>query len=157
MSSVQVADAVVSAIEAHEFGFILVNFANGDMVGHTAVMPAAIKAVEALDKAVGRVMAAATAANYAVILTADHGNCEELVDCITGAPHTQHTSYPVPCLVAHHRVKQLSSSGGLANIAPTVLDLLGLDIPKAMTAKSLLLNKTEYALRTPEPKVSLVS
>jgi 2,3-bisphosphoglycerate-independent phosphoglycerate mutase len=139
MSAPQVADSVVNALESREFAFIVVNFANGDMVGHTAVPQAVIRAVEALDREVGRVLDAAVASGYSVVLTADHGNCEEMVDPATGAPNTQHTCYPVPCLIVDEAAWQLSSAGGLANIAPTVLQLLGLPKPAAMQASSLLL------------------
>jgi 2,3-bisphosphoglycerate-independent phosphoglycerate mutase len=139
MSAREVADAVVRAIEADKYAFIVVNFANGDMVGHTAVAAAVIKAVETLDREVARVLEAAVAADYSVVLTADHGNCEELVDPTTDAPHTQHTTYPVPCVILDELTWQLSCSGGLANVAPTVLQLMGLEQPAQMTAKSLLL------------------
>jgi len=139
MSAAAVADAVVQAIADDRYGFILVNFANGDMVGHTAVREAVIQAVETLDREVGRVLEAAVAADYSVVLTADHGNCEELIDPLTDEPHTQHTVYPVPCLVIDQEAWQLSCVGGLANVAPTVLQLMGLPQPAAMTAHSLLL------------------
>jgi len=143
MSAPGVADAVVKAINSRQYGFIVVNFANGDMVGHTAVESAVVKAVEALDCQVGKVMDAAVGNDYSVILTADHGNCEELIDSVTGAPHTQHTLYPVPCLIVDKAVWQLSCASGLANIAPTVLQLMGLEVPEAMTAKSLLIREIE--------------
>jgi 2,3-bisphosphoglycerate-independent phosphoglycerate mutase len=139
MSAHAVADAVIGAIDSGRYAFILVNFANGDMVGHTARPDAVIHAVETLDHEVGRVMDAALAAGHAVVLTADHGNCEEYLDPLTGEPHTQHTIYPVPCLVADEQHWQLSCVGGLANVAPTVLQLMGLPKPAAMTADSLLL------------------
>ena len=120
---------------------MVVNFANGDMVGHTAVRHAVLKAVEALDQEVGRLLDAATTAGYSVVLTADHGNCEELINPMTGEPHTQHTSYPVPFMLIDKDHWQLSCSGGLANIAPTVLQLMGIEAPAAMSATSLLLNR----------------
>jgi 2,3-bisphosphoglycerate-independent phosphoglycerate mutase len=146
MSAGRVADEVIAAIGRDEYAFILVNFANGDMVGHTAVRSAVIAAVEALDREVGRLLEAAVAADYSVILTADHGNCEELVDPTTDAPHTQHTSYPVPCMIIDSSTWQLSCSGGLANIAPTVLQLMGLPRPEGMTHQSLLLKEIEIAV-----------
>ncbi len=150
MSAPEVAAKVVEAIESGTFAFILVNFANGDMVGHTAVREAVIKAVETLDLEVGRVLDAAVAHGYSVILTADHGNCEEMVDPTTGTPHTQHTTYPVPCLIIDQQDWQLSTSGGLSNIAPTVLQLLGLPKPAGMTANSLLLqSRAESAVPQP--------
>ncbi|MBI1424198.1 MAG: 2,3-bisphosphoglycerate-independent phosphoglycerate mutase [Gammaproteobacteria bacterium] len=139
MSADKVADAVIHAIAENVYGFILVNFANGDMVGHTAKPDAVIEAVETLDREAGRVLDAAVAHDYSVILTADHGNCEELIDPVTGAPHTQHTLYPVPCLIVDEDAWQLSCSGGLANVAPTVLQLMGIEQPETMAAGSLLL------------------
>jgi bisphosphoglycerate-independent phosphoglycerate mutase (AlkP superfamily) len=93
-------------------------------------------------------ISAAIANNYSVVLTADHGNCEETVDAITGLPHTQHTLYPVPCMIVDKSAWQLSCSGGLSNIAPTVLQLMGLQKPAAMTSGSLLIR--EIAFATPE-------
>jgi len=141
MSAGAVADAVIGAISQGIYGFIVVNFANGDMVGHTAQRHAVLEAVETLDHEASRVLQAAETAGYSVLLTADHGNCEEMVDPFTGAPHTQHTTYPVPCLVVDDANWQLSSGGGLANVAPTVLQLMGLPVPKEMRAGSLLLRE----------------
>lgn len=141
MSAVEVADAVVGAISKGTYAFIVVNFANGDMVGHTAKRDAVIEAVEVLDREVNRVLSAAEHTGYSVILTADHGNCEEMIDPFTGEPHTQHTTYPVPCMIIDQENWRLSSSGGLANVAPTILQLMGLRKPATMTASSLLLEK----------------
>jgi 2,3-bisphosphoglycerate-independent phosphoglycerate mutase len=140
MSAPQVADAVIDAIRSAKYGFILVNFANGDMVGHTANHQAVVKAVETLDTQVERVISVAISKNYSVVLTADHGNCEKLYDPHSNSPHTQHTSYPVPCAVIDEQYWQLSGTGGLSNIAPTVLHLMGLEKPESMRASSLLLN-----------------
>lgn len=139
MSAPQVADAVIKTLYSEKYDFIVVNFANGDMVGHTAVKDAVIQAVEAVDREAGRLLAAAEECGYSVVLTADHGNCEELTDPVTGAPHTQHTTYPVPCMVIDECHWQLSCTGGLADVAPTVLQLMGLEVPPAMTGRSLLL------------------
>jgi 2,3-bisphosphoglycerate-independent phosphoglycerate mutase len=139
MSAREVADAVDKAVRSGRYAFILVNFANGDMVGHTAVREAVLKAVEALDREVGRVVEGAIAAGFSVILTADHGNCDELIDPVTGTPQTQHTVYPVPCLIADSTPWRLRTGGGISGVAPTVLHLLGLRKPTAMTAESLLL------------------
>lgn len=141
MNAGAVADAVTEAIDSRRYGFIVVNFANGDMVGHTAKRHAVLAAVETLDREAGRVLKAAETAGYSVLLTADHGNCEEMIDPYTGAPHTQHTTYPVPCLIVDGANWQLSSGGGLANVAPTVLQLMGLPVPSNMTASSLLLRE----------------
>lgn len=141
MSAAKVADAVIGTISQGRQALIVVNFANGDMVGHTAVPHAVIQAVEALDREVGRVLDAATNAGYSVLLTADHGNCEEMIDPMTGEPHTQHTTYPVPCLIVDQDNWQLSCAGSLANVAPTVLQLMGIRVPSAMRAGSLLLKQ----------------
>ena len=141
MSAKEVADTVIEAMsDEPNFPFIAVNFANGDMVGHTAIRDAVISAVETLDHEVGRVLDAAVEKGYSVILTADHGNCDEMVDPVTGEPHTQHTVYPVPCLLIDETQWQLSIGAGLASIAPTVLQLMGLPQPEGMTHRSILLN-----------------
>ncbi len=141
MSAKEVADAVVGAISKGRYALIVVNFANGDMVGHTAKRHAVLEAVETLDREGARVLEAAENAGYSVLLTADHGNCEELVDPFTGEPHTQHTTYPVPCLVMDQDNWQLSCAGGLANVAPTLLQLMGIALPTQMQADSLLLRR----------------
>ena len=143
MSASEVADAVIKAISFGRYGFMVVNFANGDMVGHTAKRHAVLTAVKTLDEEVGRVLDAAETAGYSVILTADHGNCEELVDPLTGEPHTQHTTYPVPCMIMDEMNWQLSCDGGLANVAPTALELMGFQIPPSMQAGSLLLKSSK--------------
>jgi len=139
MSAPAVADAVVNALSDKKYDFILVNFANGDMVGHTANLAAAIQAVEALDREVGKVLTAAQRNDYSVILTGDHGNCEEIIDPGTGTRQTQHTTYPVPCLVIDEQVWQLSCGASLADVAPTILQLMGLAIPATMSGSSILL------------------
>ncbi len=149
MSAAQVADAVIEAMEQQQPAFIVVNFANGDMVGHTAVREAVIAAVEALDREVGRLLDTAIMEGYSVVLTADHGNCEQLVDEVTGKPHTQHTVNPVPCMIIDESEWCLESGGGLVDIAPTVLQLLGLQKPAAMTGHSLLI-KAENSSSTKE-------
>ena len=141
MSAREVADAVIAAISQGRHALMVVNFANGDMVGHTAIPDAVIQAVETLDREVGRLLDAASNAGYSAVLTADHGNCEEIVDPFTGEPHTQHTTYPVPCLVMDQDNWQLSCGGGLANVAPTVLHLMGIAAPAAMSAPSLMLKQ----------------
>jgi 2,3-bisphosphoglycerate-independent phosphoglycerate mutase len=109
------------------------------MVGHTAVRESVIQAVEALDREVGRVMDAAVEEGYSIILTADHGNCDEMVDPVTGDPHTQHTVYPVPCLIVDEMPWRLAVGGGIDRIAATVLSLMGLPKPQAMDGESLLI------------------
>ena len=139
MSAAQVADEVIKAVAADHYGFIAVNFANGDMVGHTGVEAAAIEAVQCLDREVGRVMQRAKQAGYSIILTADHGNCEMMRDAITGEPHTQHTAFPVPCMIVDETAWHLSVGAGISAIAPTVLQLMGLSKPATMDGESLLL------------------
>ena len=141
MSANKVANKIIEALNEQEHAFIIVNFANGDMVGHTAIPDAIIQAVEVLDKEVGRVLDAAIKNDYSVILTADHGNCDEYVDPFTGEPNTQHTVYPVPCLIIDQSFWRLRTSGGLSNIAPTVLHLMGLTKPEGITCKSLLMEE----------------
>ncbi len=155
MSAHEVADAVIAAMIKGHYSFIVVNFANGDMVGHTAKRHAVLAAVKALDAEVGRVLKAAESVGYSVVLTADHGNCEEMVDPMSGEPHTQHTTYPVPCLIMDQENWTLSCNAGLANIAPTVLQLMGLHAPQSMTARSLLLRSQPRDYHGPDHHGSL--
>ncbi|GAA0423841.1 2,3-bisphosphoglycerate-independent phosphoglycerate mutase [Cocleimonas flava] len=141
MSAKEVADEIIKAANAGEHDFIVVNFANGDMVGHTAIPEPIIRAVEALDREVGRVLDAAVANDYSVIVTADHGNCDEYIDPYSGEPNTQHTVYPVPCLVIDKSFWKLSTGAGLSNIAPTVMQLMGIEQPKEIMSKSILLEE----------------
>ncbi|MBF0898180.1 MAG: phosphoglycerate mutase (2,3-diphosphoglycerate-independent), partial [Campylobacter concisus] len=129
MSAAEVCKAVLKGME-DEQDFIVVNFANGDMVGHTGEFDAAVKAVEAVDAALGRIVAKAKEKNYAMIITSDHGNCEEMRDS-SGELLTNHTTYDVFCFVMADGVKELKN-GGLNNIAPSVLKLMGLEIPAEM-------------------------
>ncbi|WPL17273.1 2,3-bisphosphoglycerate-independent phosphoglycerate mutase [Thiorhodovibrio winogradskyi] len=139
MSAPEVADALIGALNDRKHAFIVANFANGDMVGHTAVREAILEAVSVLDREVGRVADAARENGYSVLLTADHGNCDEMIDPLSGEPHTRHTCYPVPCLVVDEMPWILSVEGGIVDIAPTVLTLMGLPVPEGMQGKSLLL------------------
>jgi 2,3-bisphosphoglycerate-independent phosphoglycerate mutase len=139
MSAPELAAAVVETIRSRTFPFIVVNFANGDMVGHTGDRLAAIRAVETLDREAGRVLDAATAHGWSAILTADHGNCDLMVDPETDEPHTQHTTHPVPFLVVDQNRWTLAPAGTLADVAPSVLTLMGLPIPEAMTGRSMLI------------------
>ena len=139
MSAPGVADATIGALRAKR-DFVLVNFANGDMVGHTAIPEAVIAAVEAVDSAVGRLVDAALEEDYSIIITADHGNCEEMVDPVSGEPHTQHTVYPVACIVVDPSGWRLRTGGGLSDIAATVLMLMGLNKPEGMSGRSLLID-----------------
>lgn len=138
MSAAEVSAHLVSAIE-RGFDLIVVNFANPDMVGHTGSLSAAIKACEAVDVGLGRALAALEAKGGAMIVTADHGNCEMMVDPVTGGPHTAHTVNPVPViLVGGPKGATLRLGGRLADLAPTVLQLMGLPQPPEMTGESLI-------------------
>lgn len=140
MAAAGVAEAVVEAVESDGFDFIVVNFANPDMVGHTGVLDAAITAVEAVDRGIGRIADAVRAKGGALIITADHGNCELMKDPATGAPHTAHTLNPVPLVYVDdaNKAAKIRSGGRICDVAPTMLELMGLPIPKAMTGHSLL-------------------
>ena len=140
MSAQGVADAVVSGLAHGNYDFILVNFANPDMVGHTGVLPAAISAIETIDVAIGRVVDAALAQKGTVLITADHGNCEQMFDPETGGPHTAHTLNRVPFLYVRegHERARLKDAGRIADVAPTMLRLLGLAQPKEMTGHVLI-------------------
>jgi 2,3-bisphosphoglycerate-independent phosphoglycerate mutase len=138
MSAAEVSDRLVEAITAG-IDLIVVNFANPDMVGHTGSLPAAIAACEAVDLGLGRALAALKQQGGAMIVTADHGNCEMMVDPVSGGPHTAHTTNPVPViLVGGPAGAQLRKGGRLADLAPTILELMGLPQPVEMTGESLL-------------------
>ena len=139
MSAAAVARRVTLAIEQDKYDFILVNFANPDMVGHTGVLGAAVRAVEAVDAGVGQIVSAARAHGGAVLITADHGNCELMKDPATGQPHTAHTLNPVPLTYVsdHDAGARLRSGGRICDVAPTMLQLLGLPQPAEMTGVSL--------------------
>jgi len=138
MSAAEVAGGLVARLEGGHDAFAVVNFANADMVGHTGNMAATVAAVEAADAALGRVVLAALSAGGVAVVTADHGNAEQMIDPATGGPHTAHTTNPVPIVVAGAAEVQAVSDGRLADVAPTVLDLLGLAPAPAMTGRSLL-------------------
>ncbi len=139
MSAREVTDHLVSAIMADRFDLIVVNYANGDMVGHTGDLAAAIKAVEALDESLGRVLAALESRSGVALITADHGNAEMMRDPETHEPHTAHTTFDVPVFLAGSLPRSYDLvNGRLADVAPTVLELMGLVKPAAMTGKSLL-------------------
>ena len=140
MSVFELADAVVEAIRSNSYGAIVLNIANPDMVGHTGVMDAAVAAVEATDKALSRILEAVEEQGAVALITADHGNAEIMFDPATGQPHTAHTSSPVPLILfdPKKRFGKLRSGGALENVAPTILQILGLAKPEEMTAASLL-------------------
>jgi 2,3-bisphosphoglycerate-independent phosphoglycerate mutase len=137
MSAREVTDKLVKHILSRQYGFILANYANPDMVGHTGILQAAIKAVEVLDECLGRVVRAAQEAGAHVLITADHGNLEVMEDMATGQPHTAHTTDPVPFIFVGNTVK-LKNGGLLADVAPTVLHLLNIEQPAEMTGRSLI-------------------
>ena len=140
MSAYGVTDEVVRRIDSGVYDLVVVNFANGDMVGHTGVLQAAVKAVEIVDACVGKVLAATARQNGAAIVLADHGNCEQMIDPATGGPHTAHTTYDVECILVDDRLKGkiLREGGRLADIAPTALEMMGLPKPTEMTGTSLI-------------------
>ncbi|NOT02287.1 MAG: 2,3-bisphosphoglycerate-independent phosphoglycerate mutase [Phycisphaerales bacterium] len=140
MSALQITDGVVDRIRTGIDDVMVVNFANGDMVGHTGNLQAAIKAVEIVDVGVGRILDAMRRAGGMAIVTADHGNCEQMIDPETNLPHTAHTTYDVELIVVDDRFKgrRLRRGGRLADIAPTLLHLMELDPPPEMTGQSLL-------------------
>ena len=137
MSAPDVTDHLVAAIE-HGYDLIIVNFANPDMVGHTGDLAAAIAACEAVDLGLGHVLSALKTAGGAMIVTADHGNCETMIDPITGGPHTSHTTNPVPVVLVGGPDGAILRSGRLADLAPTLLQLMGLPRPMEMTGESLI-------------------
>jgi len=142
MSAHGIRDLVLERINSDDCpDFILVNFANGDMVGHTGKLDAAIKAVETVDACVGEIVDATLARGGKLIITADHGNAEQMFDPTTNAPHTAHTTYDVPCILvdpALASAQALRAGGRLADLLPTALDMMGLDVPEAMTGLPLL-------------------
>ena len=139
MSAYEVKDKLVEAINTQKFDFIVVNYANGDMVGHTGVESAAIQAVEAVDECVGKTVEALKEVDGQMFICADHGNAEQLIDETTGEPFTAHTTNPVPfILVNADPAYKLREGGCLADIAPTLIELMGMEQPKEMTGKSLL-------------------
>ena len=137
MSANEVTDKVVDAINSKKYDTIILNYANPDMVGHTGSLEAAIKAVETIDNCVGRVVEAVNAQEGILLITADHGNSEQMIDYKTGEPHTAHTTNPVPLILVGKDDVKLKS-GKLADLAPTMLDLMNLSKPEEMTGESLL-------------------
>ena len=144
MSAPQVTDRLVQAVGDGAYDLIVVNYANTDMVGHTGILKAAIAAVETVDGCLGRLEAAVRAAGGALLITADHGNAENMRNAATGQPHTAHTHNPVPAVLAAGRSADTRiGDGRLADIAPTVLELLGLERPAEMTGRSLIVQAGE--------------
>ncbi len=142
MSAPEVGMDLVEAIKSDKYDVIIINFANPDMVGHTGVIPAAVKAVERVDSLVGEAVKAVKEVNGQLFICADHGNAEQMINYETGAPHTAHTTNPVPFILVNADPSYTLREGGkLADIAPTLLELMGLPQPKEMTGESLLIKK----------------
>jgi 2,3-bisphosphoglycerate-independent phosphoglycerate mutase len=137
MSAAAVCDVVVKGIESGDFHWIVVNFANGDMVGHSGKLDAAIKAIETVDGCLGRIREALEAKQGAWIVTADHGNADLMVDPQTGQPHTYHTTFPVPLILVSDFKGELRQDGSLQDIVPTMLNVLDVDPPEEMTGRDL--------------------
>ena len=143
MSAPGVTDVLCDAITRAEHQFVLCNYANGDMVGHSGSLPATIRAVETVDECLARVVAAAQEAGATLLVTADHGNCEYMIDEATGGPHTAHTTNPVPFVVLDPRGdRPLRSGGALCDVAPTILRMLGIEQPTEMTGTDLRVRGT---------------
>jgi 2,3-bisphosphoglycerate-independent phosphoglycerate mutase len=138
MSARKVTDELVAAIRSREYDLIVCNYANGDMVGHTGDFDAAVKAVETLDECLERLENAIAETGGQMLITADHGNVERMSDVTTGQAHTAHTSEPVPLVYLGPEAVELRNGGTLADVAPTVLTLMHLDVPAEMTGRSLV-------------------
>ena len=142
MSAPAVCDKLVEAIKSQKYDVIIINFANPDMVGHTGVEPAAIRAIEAVDACVGRAVDALKEVDGQMFICADHGNAEQLVDYETGEPFTAHTTNPVPFILVNADPSYgLREGGKLADIIPTLIELMGMEQPKEMTGASLLIKR----------------
>jgi 2,3-bisphosphoglycerate-independent phosphoglycerate mutase len=139
MSAYEVTEKVLEAIKEEKYDCIILNYANPDMVGHTGSLEAAIKAVETIDECVGKVAEIIEQKHGNLLITADHGNCEQMIDYATGEPHTAHTTNDVPLIVITEKENlKLKNGGKLADLAPTILDLMNIEKPAEMTGDSLL-------------------
>ena len=138
MSAYEVTDKVVEAINSKKYDCIILNYANPDMVGHTGNLEAAIKAIETIDECVERVVEAVETQDGVLLITADHGNAEQMIDYKTGEPHTAHTTNPVPLILVGMDNAKLKQ-GRLADLAPTMLDIMELEKPAEMTGESLII------------------
>ena len=142
MSAPQVCEKLLDAIRSEKYDVIVINFANPDMVGHTGVISAAIKAIETVDECVGKAVQAVKDVDGVLFICADHGNAEQMIDYTTGQPHTAHTTNPVPfILVNYDPAYTLKEGGCLADIVPTLINVMGMEQPAEMTGKSLLIKK----------------
>ncbi|MEH6467497.1 MAG: 2,3-bisphosphoglycerate-independent phosphoglycerate mutase, partial [Porticoccus sp.] len=138
MSAYELTDKLVTAIESQQYDAIICNYANCDQVGHSGIFDAAVKAVEVVDACVTKVLAALDKVGGECLVTADHGNVEQMFDEDSGQAHTQHTTYPVPLIYVGHQNLILTDDGTLADVAPSMLTLMGLPIPPEMTGRSLV-------------------
>ena len=145
MSAFELTDGLVRAIRSGDFDAIVCNYANGDMVGHTGSFEASIKAVEAVDQCLGRIVEAARETGADLLITADHGNVEQMRDPETGQPLTSHTTGPVPLVYVGPNELEFTTEGRLCDIAPTILNLLDLPIPPEMTGEVLLRSRIKAA------------
>ena len=141
MSAYEVTDKVLEAIEADKYDTIILNFANPDMVGHTGSLKAAVAAIEAVDTCVGKIAEAMLQKEGTILMTADHGNAEQMIDYKTGDPHTAHTTNPVPLVLISNNKELKIKEGKLADLAPTLLELMGIEKPSEMTGESLLVKE----------------
>ena len=142
MSAPEVSEKLNAAIRSGKYDVIIINFANPDMVGHTGVIPAAVKAVETVDQCVGTAVEAIKEVDGVLFICADHGNAEQMIDYKTKAPHTAHTTNPVPFILVNADPSYtLKEDGCLADIIPTMIELMGMQQPAEMTGKSLLIKK----------------
>jgi 2,3-bisphosphoglycerate-independent phosphoglycerate mutase len=139
MSSVELTEKLLAAINSGKYDTIICNYPNGDMVGHTGVYEAAIAAIEALDQCIAQVVSAVENMGGQLLITADHGNAEQMADPATGQAHTAHTSLPVPLIYVGNRSVKAVEGGKLSDIAPTMLNLMGMEIPQEMTGKPLFI------------------
>jgi 2,3-bisphosphoglycerate-independent phosphoglycerate mutase len=141
MSAREITEALVKQLREQDIGLVIANFANADMVGHTGNFEAAVKACEVIDECIGKVVDAALSKKGRVIITADHGNIEQMIDYDTGKIHTAHTTNPVPVILVGEECKKSRLNKGTAiDIAPTVLQLLGIPQPTEMTGRSLIVD-----------------
>jgi 2,3-bisphosphoglycerate-independent phosphoglycerate mutase len=148
MSAHGVTDVLCGAIEARGHDFILCNYANGDMVGHTGSIPATIRAVETVDRCLARVLKAAEKAGARLLVTADHGNCEMMIDPVSGGPHTAHTTNPVPFVVVDpDGDRPMRAGGALCDVGPTILRMLEIEQPMEMTGRDLATTSAPGASR----------
>ena len=143
MSAFELTDNLVGAIRSQKYDAIICNYANGDMVGHTGDFDAAVKAVEAVDKCLAQIVAAIEDTGAELLITADHGNVEQMLDPETNQPLTSHTSGPVPLVYVGPSGRQFISEGSLPDLAPTLLSLLDMPVPEEMTGKVLLGQKQQ--------------